>query len=426
LGDVEQLNQFCQTDFEKSIPKEYIQTSPGNNRKDVKRCDNLPDDQMVANTAATVEDNESKEVALAKLKIQSLEIQKRRKDDELKSLKLSILNHDAEVLKNENNKLKSALKNSGFDVENKSRAKEIDKIFEHTVQSQKIRHEKEIKELNLQLQTQITLSQELNVKEKSLFEKLDLLQVDKVKKDSVIQNLTNQVHSLQLKLSQDSGKSGRDDKCKEIRDMRERFEELKRVSEENTIEKDRIISCLEKELESVKAEVESNVVKIKTCSREKVGYKNTICQMKRKFSRSLEIISLMKNALAGLTAMHEETSDKLIDAIRNTAHANQQVIWDVKEQLKGFEKEMGWVRVGSEEDNNNHAIVKNEVVDSPGTSKNAKLVAEDLTKEFGMHFKKKNYDKIIVATAGKVCEEDSGRRSGNSGRSYNRKRKSNE
>ena len=45
-------------------------------------------------------------------------------------------------------------------------------------------------------------------------------------------------------------------------------------------------------------------------------------------------------SLAGLTGMHEDTSDKLINAVKNTAHASQVVMNDVKEKLTGFEKEM--------------------------------------------------------------------------------------
>ena len=69
-------------------------------------------------------------------------------------------------------------------------------------------------------------------------------------------------------------------------------------------------------------------------------YEKTIDDMKIKFGRYREIICLLKDSLAGLAAMHEDTSDKLINAVKNTIHASHVFMNDVKEKLKGFDKEM--------------------------------------------------------------------------------------
>ena len=104
-----------------------------------------------------------------------------------------------------------------------------------------------------------------------------------------------------------------------------------------------------------------------------------------------------------LSAMHEDTSDKLINAVKNTAHASQVVINDVKEKLKGFDKEMAGQDlnfVGRMALNNNGVNMKQEpqksssnkvklvkyALEAGSSSKNDKLVAEDLSLEFDMHF----------------------------------------
>ena len=149
-----------------------------------------------------------------------------------------------------------------------------------------------------------------------------------------------------------------------------------------------MLACLEKELERTKDDAGIIVDEIEKCSKKKLSYEKTIEDMKIKFGRSREIICLLKDSLAGLAAMHEDTSDKLINAVKNTAHASQVVMNDVKEKLKGFDKEMASHDSNFVDNmalNNNFVLVKDSL-EAGSSSKNVKLVAEDLSLEFDMHF----------------------------------------
>ena len=126
-------------------------------------------------------------------------------------------------------------------------------------------------------------------------------------------------------------------------DLKECFEKCKEVCQENMNEKDKMLSCLEKEISGVKADAEiSGEENELGSSRTKLAHEKTISDMKKQVTRYQEIICLMKDSLAGLAAMHEDTSDKLIEAVKNTAIASQVVVGDVKTQFQRFEKEMGW------------------------------------------------------------------------------------
>ena len=115
-------------------------------------------------------------------------------------------------------------------------------------------------------------------------------------------------------------------KCKENSDIKHYFENFKKVSHENIGEKDKMLGCLENELESTKADAEIIVEEFEKCTNKKISFEKTIADMKMKFGRYREIIYLMKDSLSGLAAMHEDTSDKLIDVVMKTAHASRVVV----------------------------------------------------------------------------------------------------
>ena len=115
-------------------------------------------------------------------------------------------------------------------------------------------------------------------------------------------------------------------KCKENSDIKHYFENYKKVSQENIGEKDNMLGCLENELERTKADAEIIVEEFEKCTNKKISFEKTIADMKMKFGRYREIIYLMKDSLSGLAAMHEDTSDKLIDVVMKTAHASRVVV----------------------------------------------------------------------------------------------------
>merc|ERR1719318_2216839 len=212
-------------------------------------------------------------------------------------------------------------------------------------------------------------------------------------------------------------------KSKESLDLQHCFENYKEVSQDNIAEKDKMLSCLEKELERTKDDAGIIVEEIEKCSKKKLSYEKTIEDMKLKFGRYREIISLLKDSLAGLAAMHEDTSDKLINAVQNTTHASQVVMNDVKEKLSGFDTEMEGHDsnfVVQKALNNNFVTLKKEPQKSSSSkfklvneeagssSKNAKLVAEDLSLEFDLHF---GLEERSHEHPARGSGDDSGRRS---------------
>merc|ERR1712013_618705 len=72
----------------------------------------------------------------------------------------------------------------------------------------------------------------------------------------------------------------------------------------------------------------------------KLNNKKVKAEMERKFERNNEILGLMKDSLTGIAAMHEDTSERLVEAVRNTAKASKIVINDVKSKFLEFENEV--------------------------------------------------------------------------------------
>jgi len=219
-------------------------------------------------------------------------------------------------------------------------------------------------------------------------------------------------------------------KSKENLDLQHCFEKYKEVSRDNIGEKDKMLTCLERELERTKDDAGIIVDEIEKFSRQKLSYEKTIGDMKIKFGRYKEIIYLLKDSLDGLVAMHEDTSDKLINAVKNTAHASQVVMNDVKEKLNGFEKELDSQEANFIDKlalNNNGVKIKKEPQEScskqvkqikyaqeagsSSNSKNSRLVAADLSMEFDMQFgtEERNYDNDQPPVRG--SGEDTGMRS---------------
>merc|ERR1712013_384873 len=63
-------------------------------------------------------------------------------------------------------------------------------------------------------------------------------------------------------------------------------------------------------------------------------------EMERKFERNHEILNFLKDSLTGIAEMHEDTSERLVEAVRNTAKASKIVIDDVKQKFLEFENEV--------------------------------------------------------------------------------------
>ena len=163
-------------------------------------------------------------------------------------------------------------------------------------------------------------------------------------------------------------------KSEENLEIKHCFENYKEVSKDTITEKDKMLTFLEKELESTKAEYVEEFEKYS----KKMSYEKTIADMKLKFGQYREIMGIMKDSLAGFAAMHEDTSGKLRD---------------VKKQFTGLENcisrffhdpvlvENNMVL------NNNSANVKKEPKDifslGYGTN-NKKLGAQDMPLELNM------------------------------------------
>ena len=119
--------------------------------------------------------------------------------------------------------------------------------------------------------------------------------------------------------------------------------------------------CITTELDRLKAEVKVENI----FSKEKIWYEKTIANLQMKSANYKEILGVMKDSLAGLAAMHEDTSDRLIEAVRNTAEAGKLVVKDVKKQFRVLEKEAEkldvlLIPVKNNENNNVENNVKNE------------------------------------------------------------------
>ena len=217
-------------------------------------------------------------------------------------------------------------------------------------------------------------------------------------------------------------------KNKESFEFEEYFEKYKKVSRENIEEKDKMIAYLEKELVSIKADAKRMVDEREVCAALKLADEIAVSNMKTKMRRYREITCLMKDSLAGLTGMHANTSEKLVEAVKNTAHTSQVVVGEVKKQFKGLDEEMGHVSKDvvelvhfKENDVSNvkkeqSLLALKEMYDRINTQKNAKLVAQDLSKQFGKNYFEKDAGRTSAP------EDDSGRRSGSSSRSNKRRK----
>ena len=168
-------------------------------------------------------------------------------------------------------------------------------------------------------------------------------------------------------------------KCKENSNIKHYFENYKKVSQENIGEKDNMLGCLENELERTKADAEIIVEEFEKCTNKKISFEKTIADMKMKFGRYREIIYLMKDSLSGLAALHEDTSDKLIDVVMKTAHASRVVVKNAKKQFHGLENEISSLNqdpilVDEMVHNNNVVNVKKEPEDGLGEESSSNTV----------------------------------------------------
>ena len=165
-------------------------------------------------------------------------------------------------------------------------------------------------------------------------------------------------------------------KSEENLEIKHCFENYKEVSKDTITEKDKMLTFLEKELESTKAEYVEEFEKYS----KKMSFEKTIADMKLQFGQYRETMGIMKDSLAGLTAMHEDTSDQL----RN-----------VKKQFNELENDISRLCHDPVLGENNKvaknaaAIVKKETKDifslgQGSSSYNEKLGAQDKPLEFGV------------------------------------------
>merc|ERR1719233_1899713 len=129
-------------------------------------------------------------------------------------------------------------------------------------------------------------------------------------------------------------------KCEEKNNSDESFKTYKEQTEKVLKEKDTKILCLGKELERTKKDAYTIVEEMEKFTKLKVDNDKVKADMERKFERSREIFCLMKDSLAGMSAMHEDTSERLVEAVRNTAKASKIVINDVKRKFLEVEDEV--------------------------------------------------------------------------------------
>jgi len=373
------------------------------------------------------------------------------------------------------------------------------------IESQRNVHEKEIQDLNMKLQNQINRSQDLKLK---VLNEVETFKAFTKKKNDQIESLKNQVNILQVKITESSEnfdnnnpdlnvckekleeknseiyllheKIARLDskvklkhdlekrvdhfkdllfkQCKENLDIKHSLDIFKESSKETISERDKEIFCLEKELKSTKADSETVMEEVERYSKERLSYEKTIADMKIKFGRYKEILELMKDSLSGLAAMNEDTSNNLIEAVKNTARASKLVNEDVRKRFKDLEKDVEMfegkvmlnvdkesltvdnevdisiVKKEPEVTSNNSSEVKvnifknstaNSGDDGPSDgkkSKNAKNVAEDLSRQFDRHFSVRDGGKRSRQECGVKAESESERKNSSS-KSATKKRK---
>ena len=274
------------------------------------------------------------------------------------------------------------------------KSRDHEKVSAQLIESQRLVHEKEIQDLNQKLQRQISKSQTLNEKEKNLLKLVEQLTSSNSEKSDAIQSLTNQMNiiseqedALRCKVSEQAlalklSNVGEDSeirrlnrqvevlddkvqsleknvkelkvdlarKCCEKTDLEEDFKTHKDQTEKIILEKEKKILCLDKELERTKGDAyicrtlkESKLIIVEETekfTKVKLNNQKVKAEMERKFERNHEILGLMKDSLTGIAAMHEDTSERLVEAVRNTAKASKIVINDVKSKFLEFENEL--------------------------------------------------------------------------------------
>merc|ERR1719369_2508901 len=120
----------------------------------------------------------------------------------------------------------------------------------------------------------------------------------------------------------------------------ESFKTFQERTERAIAEKDKKILCLGKELERTKNDAYTIVEEMEKFSKLKLDNEKVKADMERKFETSREIFCLMKDSLAGMAAMQEDTSERLVEAVRNTAKASKIVLNDVRRKFLEVENEV--------------------------------------------------------------------------------------
>jgi len=127
------------------------------------------------------------------------------------------------------------------------------------------------------------------------------------------------------------------------------FKILKKHSQEEITDKDQKIENLEikaKNLEKEKIFLKKDIKKYKglsdaIISKYKAQYDKTLADMNSKLMRHREILSLMKESVTDMAAMHEDTSDKLIEAVNNSSETSKVVGNDLVCRFLELEKVVG-------------------------------------------------------------------------------------
>jgi len=373
--------------------------------------------------------------------------------EELKAVKDTLLKKDEEIARwkvgvdDLNRKLKRELR-----IKSESSKKELKlvkgkdlemKKMAQLVESQRLVHGKEIQDLNQKLQNQINKSQSLRNREKTLMEEIKLLEANICKKKETVQSLIKQTNMLAGEVEQMKSRPSTDmhdekdfeifrlhkkiatldmkardfeknvdelnitlvKKCEENEAAELNFDKYKEQSEQMISEKENKILCLKKELETTKADVYTVVDEMERCTELKFKQEKALAAMDRKFERSKEITCLMKESLTGLAAMHGDTSEKLIEAVRNTAQASREVVYDVRQKFKDIEKEFEQVW----QDQVDEIVVKKEPEENSKYSiRNETFIAQNLLDKFDTEFGEgKGYEKsakVILSTSSNVAE----------------------
>jgi len=124
------------------------------------------------------------------------------------------------------------------------------------------------------------------------------------------------------------------------------FKKYKKHTNEEISEKDQKIENLDiisKNLDKEKILLKKDLKKYKELTDEiiskyKMKNENTLADMNDKMKRYREVFCLMKDSIAGMAAMHEDTSDKLMEAVNNSCQASKVVGKDLVCRFQELEK----------------------------------------------------------------------------------------